>query len=274
MRTEAPRLSAIPSTLRIPLTARAMGGRLFPRLAVDDRFAADALAYLGDDGQQWLRDWASVYGSLRRIHYFRDQARAFLARAPAACVVSLGCGLSDYLQWLDNGQMRMIDADLPEVMAIRRKIMPPQNARHTLADLDLNDAHWWDTLGLPATREAAPVCLMSEGVFMYLQPAVVQAVLGTIGERAPVGSALIVDAMCWLTVGNARYHTSVRHTDAEFHWGLRQLADLVGCHRRFVLRARHSVMDGYSPFYAMASSAFSLAAGIEPYAIYMLEVKA
>lgn len=98
MSSEAPVLSAVPSTLRIPLAARALGGMLFPEMAVDDRYAADALARMGDDGQQWLRDHQSVYGTLGRTHRFRDQAREFVARHPEAYVFNLGCGLSDYLQ--------------------------------------------------------------------------------------------------------------------------------------------------------------------------------
>lgn len=53
----APRLSdaaaslpAVPSTLRIPLAARALGDALFPAVAVGDAQAARLLAALGDDG--------------------------------------------------------------------------------------------------------------------------------------------------------------------------------------------------------------------------------
>ena len=40
--------------------ARALGGTLFPAVAVQDRHAADALRRMGDDGQQWLRDRPSM----------------------------------------------------------------------------------------------------------------------------------------------------------------------------------------------------------------------
>jgi hypothetical protein len=35
-------------------------------------------------------------------------------------------GLSDHLRWIDNGRMRMTDADLPEVMAIRHESPPSE----------------------------------------------------------------------------------------------------------------------------------------------------
>ena len=37
-------LEAIPSTLRIPLAGRALGDRMFPQMAVHDRYAAATLA--------------------------------------------------------------------------------------------------------------------------------------------------------------------------------------------------------------------------------------
>lgn len=265
-----PLLSAVPSTLRIPLAARALGGRLFPQMAVDDRYAAGALARMGDDGQQWLRDRQSVYGTLGRTRRLRDQAREFVARYPAAHVCNLGCGLSDYLQWLDNGRMRMTDADLPEVMAIRREIQPSRHARHVLTELDLTAADWWERLGLPASRDAAPVLLMCEGVFMYLEPATVNRLLATFGERAPAGSRFAFDVMCWLVVGRARHHSSVKHTDAEFHWGPRKLAELTAPHPRLALQAVEQVMGGYSLFYRVLQPVFKAAMGVPFYAVYTL----
>ena len=238
------------STLRIPLAARALGGTLFPQMVVEDRYAADALSHIGDDGSQWLRDRQSVYGTLARTRRFRDQARAFVARHPDAHVVNLGCGLSDYLQWIDNGRLRMTDADLPEVMRIRREILPRQNERHTLAEVDLTAPDWWEKLGLPASRDEPPVFLMSEGVFMYLEPATVNATLATFGERAPAGSIFTFDVLCWLTAGRARYHGSVKHTDAEFHWGPRKLADLTAPHPRLTLQPAFKAITGV-PFYAV-----------------------
>lgn len=270
MSTETPTLSAVPSTLRIPLAARAYGGTLFPHMAVDDRNAAHALARMCDDGQQWLRDRQSVYGTLARTQRFRDQAREFLTRHPDAHVVNLGCGLSDYLQWIDNGQMCMTDADLPEVMAIRRKILPKSNERHALAELDLASTDWWDRLGLPASRDADPVLLMSEGVFMYLEPTTVNTVLATFGERAPTGSIFTFDVMCWLVIGRAKHHTSVKHTAAEFNWGPRKLADLTAPHSRLSLQSEAQVMGSYNLFYKLLQPTFKILTGVPFYAVYTL----
>jgi len=122
-------LPPVPSTLCIPLAVRALGGQLFPHLAVDDRHAKAALHALGEDGKSLLQDPRTVYGILRRTNWFRQQAMRFLQRFPDALIVNLGCGLSDYRQWLDNGRMQMVNADLAEVIALRRRILPTADAR-------------------------------------------------------------------------------------------------------------------------------------------------
>lgn len=263
-------LSSVPSTLRIPLAARALGDALFPQVAVGDAFAARWLAAIGDDGQRWIADRPSVYGVLARTRVFRQRALAHLAQHPAAQMVNLGCGLSYYFQWLDNGRCHWLDADLQEVVEIRRRLRVPAGPRQSLAALDLRTPGWWDRLELAPRRKAEPVFVLCEGVLMYLQPAQVEAVLAEFAERAPPGSVFMCDALCSLTAGNARLHASIRHTGAEFTWGPARPADLTAAHPRLRLDAVHSVMDGFAPLYALMGLSFQWCMGVPFYALYEL----
>lgn len=265
-------LSAVSSTLRIPLAARALGDTLFPQLAAHDAHAGRVLLELGDDGRQWLKDRQSVYGVLARTRRFRELAREFLRRWPAAVVVNLGCGLSDYFQWLDDGATRMVDADLPAVVTLRARLLPPRSGRHALREVDVTAPGWWDALGLPARPEGAPVFLMAEGVLMYLSKAQVESVWRTFAERAPAGSMFAFDAMCWLAAGRAGHHPSVRHTRAQFHWGLRREAELAAAHPRLRHLATHKVMEGYGWPYAWLGPVFRKLFGVPFYALYVAGV--
>ena len=200
------RLSAVPSTLRIPLAARASGDTMFPQVAVRDAYAAGILEQIRDEGDPLPEDRATIYGILSRTRRFRSLAQDFLKLHPGARIVNMGCGLSHYFQWLDDGKSRMTDADLPEVLELRHELLPEPGERHDLRELDLTTSGWWEQLGLPRKRSAQPVFLFTEGVLMYLEPAQVEAVLATFGERAPAGSVLAFDAMCWLAVGRGRQH--------------------------------------------------------------------
>jgi len=272
-RKKAQRLSAVPSTLRIPLAARASGDAIFPQMAVRDAYAAGILEQIRDDGSALPEDRATIYGILSRTRRFRSLAQDFLKEHPGARVVNMGCGLSHYFQWLDDGKSRMTDADLPEVLELRRELIPEANERHDLRELDLTTPGWWEQLGLPRRRNARPVFLFTEGVLMYLKPEQVQAVLATFGERAPAGSMLVFDALCWLAVGHAKQHPSVRATGAEFHWGIHRPAELTQPHPRLRLAATYGVLEGAGLPYTLFAPMVMLFLGVPLYALYALKAE-
>jgi len=269
------KLSAVPATLRIPLAVRAFGGRLFPQLDVDDRHARQALHALGEDGAGWLQDARTVYGILARTRWFRAQMLRFVDRHADARLVNLGCGLSDYFQWLDNGRVQMLDADLPEVIRLRRDILPPASERQQLAELDLTADNWWAALDLPERDSKTPLFVLCEGVLMYLQPPQVAAILRCFAEQAPAGSQLAFDASCWLAAGKRQYNASVRRSGkALFHWGPRHLGELTAPHPRLVLRDTESPMSAYGRLpQRLFFRALQSAAQIPPYGLYLLGLR-
>lgn len=262
-------LSRVSSTLAIPLAARAHGDSMFPAVAVHDEHAAAALLAMGDDGRRWLSDRATVYGVLARTCVFRDLGQAFFAQHRNATGVSLGCGLARYFQWLDNGENRFVNADLPEVMALREQLWPLCQPRERCAAADIASGQWWSQLELPTDQ---PLFMFAEGVLMYLEGEHVRRFLRVFGEHAPKGSELAFDVMSWLAAGNAYLLPSVRQTLAEFRWGPRSMSDLTAPHRRLRLLSEHPVLDGYGFPYASAAPLFRWFAGVPLYGIVRLGV--
>jgi hypothetical protein len=119
-------------------------------------------------------------------------------------------------------------------------------------------------------RNGQPVFLFTEGVLMYLEPQQVQAMLATFGERAPAGSVLAFDAMCWLAIGRAAQHPSVRATGAEFRWGLRRTAELTQAHPRLRLDSTYRVLEGMGPLYTLFAPLVLMLLGVPLYAVYAL----
>ncbi len=265
-------LDAVPSTLLIPLAARALGDAMFPAKAVHDVYAAQALRSLDTDVSLFLDDRISVYGVLSRTRIFCDLARHFFSRFPDALGVNLGCGLSHYFQWLDQHTNHWLDADLPQVMALRKQLLPAGGKRLRYAEVDISQPGWWARLKLPRQRDGVPVLLICEGVLMYLEPAQVQSVLREFGENAPVGSELLCDTLCWMAVGCAALHPSVRHTQAQFRWGPRRLADFTAPHPRLVVRSEHAVTEGYDFSLSLIEASFRALYGVQMYGITRLEV--
>jgi len=268
------KLPPVPSTLCIPLAARALGGQLFPHLAVDDPNAQNALHALREDGQSVLQDRRTVYGILSRTRWFREQARRFLQHFADAQIVNLGCGLSDYRQWLDNGRTQMIDADLAEVIALRRRILPTTDARCRLAECDLTAADWWTALELPVRSSKQPLFLLCEGVLMYLPPDAVAAILRTFAEYAPSGSQLAFDASCALAAGRRQYNPSVRRSGALFQWGPRRLTELTAPHPRLKLLDIGEPMSGYGRLpQRLVRRLLHAVSGVPLYGLYLLGLR-
>lgn len=269
MPAHSPPLGPVESTLLIPLAARAHGDALFPHMALHDARAAHALAALHTNVQCFLQDKLSVYGVLARTHIIRRLAQDFFQRHPTAWGANLGCGLSCHFQWLDNGRNHWIDADLPQVMQWRERLVPSLNARHHLTTLDLCEPHWWRRLRLPPSPQE-PVLVLLEGVLMYQQPAQVAAILREFAQEAPPGSELICDSLSWMAMGAAARHPSVCHTQAQFHWGPRHLSEFTNPHPRLALLSEHAVLDGYNAPCAWMCASFRAVWGVPVYGIVRL----
>ncbi|MFN3437502.1 MAG: class I SAM-dependent methyltransferase [Acidovorax sp.] len=242
---ERAQLHAVPSTLLIPLAARAHGGRYFAWLACQDAVATKLLAELGADVNAYLDDLPTVLNVLWRTRAIKEVGRAFFADHPQALGVNLGCGLTHHFQWLDAGANHWLDADLPEVMALREQLLPLCCPRARHAQVDLTQPGWWKRLGLPTKTDAQPVLLVCEGVLMYLQPAQVHAVLAEFAQCAPAGSRMVLDVLTRQAVGRASANASVGLTGAEFCWGVGRMAELEQVHPRLALLREQSVSECY-----------------------------
>lgn len=266
-------LSPVESTLLIPLAARAHGERLFPGMALHDASAAATLARLQADVSCFLEDTLSVYGVLSRTRLIRELAHDFFVRHPQGWGVNLGCGLSAYFQWLDQGRNHWLDADLPHVMQLRHELLPLLGPRHHQASVDLCAPHWWQALGLPQGAHGRPVLVILEGVLMYFKACEVEAVLREFATHAPPGSELVCDTLSWMAMDAAARHPSVCHTRAQFHWGPRCLADFTRAHPRLHLKAEHPVLEGYHPASDWMCAAFRAVWGVPVYGVVQLALK-
>ena len=234
-------LPPVCQTLLIPLVARARGGEAFPALACHDAAAEQLLDQLDLDLQPYLKDRITTQNILWRTRVIQSAGRAFFQAHPDSQGVNLGCGLSHYFQWLDNGSNTWLDADMPQSMELRRRLLPPDTERQRSAIIDLRRPQWWQDLNLPAQALGQPLFMLCEGVLMYLQPQQVRHVLHSFAAQAPAGSRLVIDILAGCAVGMAQWHASVGPTKAQFHWGIRSLQELTDCHPRLRLLATHSV---------------------------------
>ena len=186
--------NTIQETLVIPLYARALCTRRFPHLFADP-LSVELLKQMDYDFstlEQVSGGLMQTFGAMEAAMRQNDLAwevKDYLRDHPRAAVVNLGCGLDQTGRSCDNGQCRIYNIDLPDVMAVREALLPAGEREKNLA-ADLNDLTWFDAIDTPVEDGAV---FFAAGVFYYFRTEQVRALCAAMAERFP-GGRLIFDA--------------------------------------------------------------------------------
>ena len=146
----------------------------------------------------------------------------YLATHPGCTVVNIACGLDTRFQRLDDGRVTWYDLDLPDVIALRRRLLEDGERHRTIAASAL-DPDWPDQLG----EMSRHVLVIIEGLSMYLEQEEVRTLLDIIAARLP-GATVLIDVMPSLfqKYGQER---SVEDAGARYTYGCSSAAEF---HRR------------------------------------------
>jgi methyltransferase (TIGR00027 family) len=130
-----------------------------------------------------------------RTQYFDQTARNFRLRFSRGMIVNLGAGFDTRFERLDDGQLRIIDLDLPPVIALKRTLIA-EHPRHELLASSVVGLEWMDALDRYDDRR---FLFLAEGLLMYLAPDEVKRLMVALAERFP-GSELVADVFhgMWL----------------------------------------------------------------------------
>jgi O-methyltransferase involved in polyketide biosynthesis len=114
--------------------------------------------------------------------------REWLVNHPDGFVASLGEGLETQASRVDNGLMRWLSVDLPQAIAVREKFITPTPRFSHLAASALSSG-WMDRVD-----PASGICIIAQGLLMYLQPTQVEELIRSIASRFP-GAMLVFDTV-------------------------------------------------------------------------------
>jgi O-methyltransferase involved in polyketide biosynthesis len=133
------------------------------------------------------------HGLAARLHALRVRTvdialRRMLAGAPDATVVALGEGFETQFWRVDNGRLRWLTLDLPEVVAVRREVLPDGPRNRTLAG-SAADAEWTTQVD----RER-PVIITAQGLLPYFDRDEVHRLVSSWARLLP-GAWLLFDAV-------------------------------------------------------------------------------
>jgi O-methyltransferase involved in polyketide biosynthesis len=220
-------LSGVAETLLITLYMRAMESQR-PDALIKDEKAVELVTRMGHDfdriRQIPMKEVNKVVPLLRNREFDR-YAQDFLKRHPEAVVVHIGCGLDSRFERVDNGQVEWYDLDLPEVIALRRKLFGDEDEgeRHHLLGCSVFDSAWMDTVSAhrlgnhPVGKR--PFLFLAEVVFVYFTFAQVKSLVLRLRDRFP-GAELVFGSYSPIHVWRHNLQTSTSKIYLHVRWGI------------------------------------------------------
>ncbi|HXY87671.1 MAG TPA: class I SAM-dependent methyltransferase [Candidatus Acidoferrales bacterium] len=123
-----------------------------------------------------------------RAKQFDEKAKAFFMKHPHASVVNIGAGLDTTFYRVDNGLIHWYDLDLPEVIDIRRQLLP-EPERVTYIAKSLLDLSWCKDI-----NTEGGVFMIAGGVFAWLEESQVKQFFSMLADNFPDGE-IVFDNM-------------------------------------------------------------------------------
>lgn len=184
--------NSVQETLVIPLYGRKMCSELYPNLYRDETAIRllDAIDYDFSALEKRSGSIMQRFGFLEAAMRQNDLAcevRDYLRTHPNAAVVNLGCGLDGTGRACDNGTCRIYNLDFPDVIAVRKALLPA-GEREKNIPCDLNDTAWFREIDA-----SGGAVFFAAGVFYYFLTPQVRALACAMAEAFP-GGKLVFDA--------------------------------------------------------------------------------
>ncbi len=193
-------LGQVQETLLLPLWARAVESEKINPI-VSDVHAKEIVERIDYDFAQiedsHMAEHQGVWAI--RAYNFDNVVKAFLADNSGAVVVNLGAGLETMFQRADEGTVQWINIDLPDVVALRQKLIPDSEREMTIAKSIL-DFTWIDDIS--RLTKGRPILFMAAGVLCYFEAGEVEILFRKLAETYPSAHVLF-DSMSWFPAWGA-----------------------------------------------------------------------
>ena len=235
--TENIKLSGVPETMLQTVYARAKESRT--RGAIRDTKAEEIINRIDYDFSLADKDAAMHSGVIARTIVLDRLVKDWLAKNPGAVVLNIACGL-DTRCYRMKGYSHWYNLDLPETIAVRKKLLPEDGAISQIAMSAMDD---W---GREIRETDTPVLVVMEGLTMYLCEADVQQIFARIAARFPKAT-VFAETMNPMVVRRFK-EKSIEGSNAKFTWGVKNGAALAAILPDFRFVEEHGLTEGMKVF--------------------------
>ena len=230
-------LSGVPETMLQTVYARAKETKT--RGAITDNKAVELIGRLDYDFSMADKDAAMHSGVIARTIVLDKLVKSYLASHGGAVVVNIACGL-DTRCYRVEGYSHWYNLDLPETIAVRKKLLPEGGSISQIAMSAMDD---W---GGEIKEASTSVLVIIEGLTMYLSEADVKRIFGVIAARFDHVEVL-VETMNPMVVRRFK-EKSIEGSKARFTWGVKNGAALATLLPDFRHVEEHSLCEGMAAF--------------------------
>lgn len=210
-------LGSVQETLLIALWCRAIENAKESPLLLDPK-SSEIIHQLDYDFGRIEKALAEFMVLISNISakYCDDAIKKFIVDHPKATVVNIGAGLDTTLYRVDNGLLQWYDLDLPDVVDLRKRLMPETNRSKCIAK-SVFDFSWFHDIGTPKDG----LFMFARGVFCYLDVADLKRLFSALAIRFS-GAEMIFNS--YNVIGRwGGNHLTVRQAgirDAPLKWAI------------------------------------------------------
>lgn len=209
-------LEGVPKTLLLPLLGRAKFSQ-FPNPPIYDEQALKLIEILNYDFDELFREtgYSASMWWIARAYQFDVAIKHYLKKHPDAVIVNLGAGLDTTFYRVDNGRLTWVDLDLPEVILLRKKLLPAVE-RVQCINKSLFDLSWMSDLKQLGDK----FFFVAGGLFMYFTEEQVKSLLLTMAREFSQAE-LVFDAIPKGGIKHAnKMLDKTKMSQAILKWGL------------------------------------------------------
>lgn len=258
--TERVALEGAKRTLLLTVKARAIDARSKAPM-LGDHWAADVMDRIDYPNKLEMRMvGGDRFTVILRAMRLDQWCRNFIAAHPDGTVLQLACGFDTRaFRVAPPASVRWYDLDFPDVIELRRKVVPAPEGEYHLIGSSVTEAGWLEQI--PNDK---PVLVVAEGLLMYVPEPEVRTLLDRLTSRFSEGE-LICDVMGRM---NAKFSNRFGYNV----WGLDDPTEFVRWNSRLTLLEGTSVYDdceqipvrGFRAMYGLVRKFKGIRNGIRP----------
>lgn len=228
-------LTGVSETMLQTVFARAQETQKQRHKIVDEK-AVELVSHLDYDFSLARKDKIMSSGVIARTLVLDWMVKQYLQNHSGAVVVNLACGL-DTRCYRMQGYSHWYNLDLPEVMALRKKLLPEEGVI-TQISASAMDIHWANCI----VTDGKPVLVILEGLSMYLTEADIKQIFAIIATYFQ-DVTVFIETMLPFTVKMVK-EKSIEGSHAKFTWGVKDGKTLASLLPNFEFMEEHSLVEG------------------------------